>query len=166
MVNGFEHMKRFAAGARALMEEGHVDSAAGRYSRTLFMSVSERGSDLEAAARGAAAVQGWNLVTLEFGHSSKAKGPQAITVSMNNADGDAEIIHDCALVRDGDRHVIVPPAATFHFAIGADGLERRHGRPANIAAGRIQAGRDLTAAAKRADPESPCMEAHTYEIAS
>lgn len=161
MVEGFEHMKRFAAAARALMEKGYVDAHAGRYSRTLFMSVSVRGSDVEAAGLAAAAEQGWNLVSLEFGKGSKAKGPRSVTVSMNRADGPADIIHDCALVRDRDSYVIVPPAATFHFAIGEGGLERRHGRPANLAAMRIRAARDLIDAAKRADPKSPCLEVHT-----
>lgn len=166
MVNGFEHMKRFAAAARGLMEKDHVNAGEGRFSRTLFMSVTQRGSSVEAAARSAAAEQCWNLVTLEFGSGSKAKGPQTITVSINAADGHAEISHGCAFVRDGDQYVIVPPAATFHFAMGPHGLVRRHGRPANLAAGRIHAVRDLVAAAKRADPKSPCMEVHTSDVAA
>lgn len=160
MVKGFEQMKRFATAARKLMEGENVDPAAGRYSRTLFMSASRRDSDVEEAARIAAGEQGWSLVALQFGSGSKAKGPQGFTVSPNGAGRDG-IVRDCALAFDGERHVLVPPAATFHFAIGPDGLERRHGRPANLGAATVRATRGLVAAAKQVDRTEPVFEVHT-----
>lgn len=166
MVNGFEHMKKFSSAARTLMEAGFVDAAAGKFSKTLFMSVTRRASEVEACALASALEMGWSLVTLEFGKNSKAKGPLCFSVSrVNGADG-AEITHDCALTTDVEgRYVLVPRgaiAATFHFAIGPNGLERRHGRPPNIVANSIKAMRNLAVAAREASADS-CIEVHTFE---
>lgn len=167
MVNGFEHMKKFSTAARTLMEAGFVDSAAGRYSKTLFMSVTRRASEVEACALAAALQQGWSHVTLEFGKNSKAKGPRCFSVSLRDGEGGSATTHDCALATDADgRYVLVPRgsvAATFHFAIGPDGLERRHDRPADVAASSIKAMRELVAAARNAG-EFRGMAVHTFDV--
>lgn len=164
MVNGHEQMKRFATAARALMEKGHVDTDAGIFSKTLFISVTRRSSDVEKAALLSAAAEGLGMVTLEFGRTGRAKGPLSYTVSFPNEGGTSDVVHECALVRDADEtFVLVPRSATYHFAIGANGLERRHGRPSNAGAGAIRAMRALAEAAKRADRNSPFFEVHCLE---
>lgn len=164
MVNGHEQMKRFATAARALMEKGHVDVDASVFSKTLFMSVTRRSSDVEAAALLAAAEQGWSLITLEFGRTGRAKGPLSYTVSFLHDGGASDVVHDCTLVRDADdTFVLVPRSATYHFAIGPKGLERRHGRPVNVGAGAIRATRALAEAARHADRNSPFFEVHCLD---
>ena len=164
MLNGHEQMKRFATAARTLMEKGYVDVDAGMFSKTLFMSVTHRDSSLEARARRAAVRQGWGMVALEFGRTGRAKGPLSYTVSFLKEGATYDVVHDCTLVRDGDdTFVLVPAAATFHFAIGSGGLERRHGRPSNVGAGAIRATRALIEAAKHADRNAPFLEAQCLE---
>lgn len=161
MVSGHEQMKRFTTGARKLMEAGHVDTDAGRFSKTLFMSATKEDWDVETAARTAAAIQGWSLVTLRFGKTGRARGPLCYSVSLLREDGSSDIVHDCSLVSGSDDgFVLVPHSATYHFAVGPNGLERRHGRPANVGAGAIRAARALAAAAKRADPQELFLEVH------
>lgn len=165
MVSGHEQMKRFTAAARNLMEEGQVDVDTGRFSKTLFISATRRNSDVETAAMLAVAEQGWSMVTLQFGPTGRAKGPQDYTVSFLGERGASEIVHECMLVRDAaGKFVLAPRSATYHFAVGPNGLERRHGRPANIAASAIRTKRSLAGAAKRADPNSPCVEVLCLEV--
>lgn len=161
MVNGHEQMKRFATAARALMEQGRVDADAGVFSKTLFMSATGRSSDVEAAARLSAAKQGWGMVSLEFGRTGRAKGPLSFKVSFLDDNGKSSVVRDCTLVCDADeKFVLVPRSATYHFAVGPNGLERRHGRPVSAGAGAIRAARALADAAKRADVNSPFLEMH------
>lgn len=153
MVSGHEQMKRFTTAARTLLEAGFVDVEAGRYSKTLFMSATRRSSEVEAAALLAAAEQGWSMVTLEFGRTGRAKGPLGYSVSFLNEGGASDVVHDCMLVRDDDgKFVLVPPSATYHFAVGPNGLERRHGRPAQVAASAIRAARSLAKATSGPSP--------------
>lgn len=164
MVNGHEQMTRFTKAARTLMERGQVDASAGRFSRTLFMGAT--GSDLgaEAAARQSAAAQGWSLVTLRFGRTGRAKGPLSYSVALLVEGGASQIVHDCSLVLDADgSFVLVPRSATYHFAVRPNGLERRHGRPADAATGAVRAARALSDAAKHADPTSMFLEVHYLE---
>lgn len=164
MVDGFEHMKKFSEAARLMMSKGFVDPAAGRYSQTLFVSTTRRGSNIEACALAAALKQGWSMISLEFG-ASKAKGPRCFSVALADRSGGADTTHDCALaVEAAGRYVLVPQglvSATFHFAIGPNGVERRHGRPANLAASTIRARRELIAAARKASADGPFMEVHS-----
>lgn len=166
MVNGFEHMKRFAVAASNLMEGDHVDPAAGRYSKTLFASVTKRDSDVAECAKLAAAAQGLSMVTLEFGRTGQAEGPNGYAVAMGKG-CTGEVVANCTLTTDdAGTFVLVPRDATFHFAVGADGLERRHGRPANIAANAIRAARTLAKAARHADTNSLFLEAHAFPTAA
>ena len=169
MVNGLEHMKKSAIAARSLMESGHVDAAAGRYSRTLSISVSRRGTPIEACALAAALKQGWSMISLEFGETAKAKRPTSFTVALGDGSGGAWTTHDCALAIHADgHHVLVPrgtTGATFHFAIGPDGLERRHGQPSNLAASTIRASRNMVAAARDATGDH-CIEVHGADAAA
>ena len=151
------------------MEAGFVDSAADKFSRTLVMSVTRRASEVEACALAAALKQGWSLVSLEFGKTARSTGPRSFSVSLADGKDGAETIHDCALTTDADgRYVLVPRgpiASTFHFAIGPNGLERRHGRPADLAKNAIRASRDLVAATRSATADS-CISVHTFDAAA
>lgn len=164
MVDGFQHMKKFSEAVRLMMSEGFVDPAAGRYSQTLFVSTTERSSEVEACALAAALQQGWSMVSLEFGAGSKAKGPCSFSVALADGNGGAEMTHDCAPATDADgRFVLVPQGtvpATFHFAVGPNGLERRHGRPANLASSIIKARRSLVAAARKTSADGAFIEVH------
>ena len=163
VMNGLAHMKRFAVAASNLMEKGHVDTAAGRYSKTIFVSATRRGSILGECARLAAAAQGLSMVLLEFGDTGRAKGPRSYSVAMGKG-GSGEVVHDCTLTTDADgTFVLVPRSATYHFAVGPDGLDMRHGRPANLAVNAIRATRALAKAAKQADPNSLFLEAHCLD---
>lgn len=170
MVDGFQHMKKFSEAARRIMDRDFVDPAAGRYSQTLFVSTTRRSSDVEACALAAALEQGWSMVSLEFGTGSKAKGPRSFSVALADGSGGAHTTHDCALATDADgRYVLVPQGAvpaTFHFAIGPNRLERRHGRPANLAASAIRARRDLVVAARRTSADGAFIEVHALVAAA
>ncbi|WP_457309605.1 hypothetical protein [Sphingomonas sp. UYAg733] len=162
-------MQKFSNAARALLEKGFVDAAAGRHSRTLFISTTKRISAIGACALAAALEQGFSMVSLEFGETAKAKGPRCFSVALADGQGGADTTHDCALAIDAEgRHVLVPRgpvAATFHFAIGPNGVERRHGRPPNVAANAIKASRHLIAAARKATVAG-CFGVHVFPTAT
>lgn len=169
MVKGDDQMMKFSNATRALLERGFVDKAAGKFSKTLFISTTKRDSMIGACALAAGLKQGFGMIALEFGKGSKAKGPSSFSVSLADGAGGADTTHDCAIAIDADgRHVLVPResvAATFHFAVGPDGVERRHGRPPNVAAGCIKASRDLVAAARTATIDG-CFGVHAFEAAA
>lgn len=166
MINGFEQMKRFSVAAGNLMQAGYVDTAAGRYSRTLFVSTTERDSGIAECARLAAPAQGLSMVTLEFGRTGRAKGPTSYSVAMGKG-GSGDVVADCTLTTDdAGAFVLVPRDATYHFAVGADGLEVRHGRPANVAANAIRATRALAEAARAADLNCLFIEIRSFSEAA
>ncbi|MES2096770.1 MAG: hypothetical protein V4459_08405 [Pseudomonadota bacterium] len=160
MVTGHEQLQRYAQAARELMEAGFVDADAGRYSRTIFASARKGGDPaIVKCIFEAASMSGFCAVMLEFGRSATAKGPVCFTVSMADGDGGAQTTRDCALALDADgKYVLVPRgavSATFHFAIGEQGLERRHGRVANLAACTVRASRDLAARSRKVASYAP-----------
>lgn len=160
MVTGHEQLQRYAQAARELMEAGFVDADAGRYSKTIFASTRQGGDPaIVKCIFEAASLGGLNAVMLEFGRVGASKGPLSFIVSMQNGADGAYATHDCVLALDADgRYLLVPRgpvSATFHFAIGEQGLERRHGRPTNLGACTIRAGRGLTARSRTVALDSP-----------
>lgn len=164
MVTGHEQLQRYAQAARELMEAGFVDVGAGRRSKTIFASARQGGDPaIVKCIFEAASASGLNAVMLEFGRVGASKGPLGFIVSMRNGADGAHATHHCVLALDADgRYLLVPRgpvSATFHFAIGEQGLERRHGRPANLLACTIRAGRGLAARSR-----TVAMDAPTFNI--
>lgn len=153
MITFNDHLRRFANAARLLLEDDWVDADAGRFSTTVYMSVSGSDSLEERAAVAVASEQGLSLVVMQFGTGSAAKGPRCCTVVGRAADGSAVVAQDCAFFLGDNRGEFVAvtrgPDADGHF-VGVQGrLEHRPGRPASLTAGIIRAGRLLVEAARR-----------------
>jgi hypothetical protein len=162
-VDGSQTLKRFAAAARRLMEEGVVDADEGRFSKTVFMSATGEVSDLEPAIIQAAASERFSLVMLMFGVTGQAKGPRSLTVALDGEDGPPRLFRDCALVEAEDGRIIAVPrgrGAEGHFAIEPSGLVHRPGRPSALGPGMVRASRRLAAAAREVAVTGPFLAIH------
>lgn len=162
-VNSLQPIHRFAAAARKLMEEGVVDAASGRFSKTIFMGADSSGSEIERTAIKTAVDSGYSLVVLVFGRTGQAKGPRSLTVAVAGEDGAPRVFRDCALVENDDGRLIAVPrgrGADGHFVIGHDGLVHRPGRPATLGPGMVRASKRLVAAARELTHVGPSLSVH------
>jgi hypothetical protein len=161
--NGFEIMKRFAAAARQVMEDGLVNADEGRFSRTVFMAGGSPDGDIVRVGIEAAIAQGLGIVMLEFGTTGVLRGPRRFSAAIRGEDGQPRLFRDCALVDDGGERLVLVPRGEGgggHLAVGERGLEHRPGRPSSLAGGMARAARRLTAAARSLTDVGPVLEIH------
>lgn len=148
-------LDRFASAARAMVEGGLADAAAGRFSKTVFLASDGRHPFLVDAALNTARDDGLGAVVLEFGFGSRARGPRSCTVAAM-IDGEQAIVRDCALwIGSQGNAILIPRAAAQveYFAMTECGLVRRAGHPGpSLAAGTIRAANRLVRLARATAP--------------
>jgi hypothetical protein len=151
---------RFPAAARAMMEGDLVDTAAGRFSTTMFVGGIGRNTPAVGIALDAAAEHGFGVIALEF-EPGDQNGPRSWTAAVL-VDGEQIVLNDCvAWLGRGDRALLVPRDGDRYVMVTEQGLTLRQGRPAaSLTGGIIRARKQLTSLARtqRAAPGIAIVE--------